>query len=185
MSGYTTGVTVQCSFMSSRPPSSHPPSSLTERHPTLERLRSISNLLDNAIQIPGTDYRIGLDPILGLLPAGGDIVGTVLSAYLIVEAARLQTPTNIIARMAFNIALETIIGAVPVVGDLFDFAWKANARNLKLLESQFDQPARPARPRPRQRWRVFLILMLLGLVLTLVIAGYIALLRWIVGLLGG
>ena len=121
---------------------------------------------------------------MGLLPAGGDVVGTVLSAYLIVEAARLQVPTNIIAQMAFNIALETIVGAVPVVGDLFDFAWKANARNLKLLESQFEPSMRLARPRPRQRWRIFLILMALGLVLALVIAVYVVLLRWLVSLFG-
>ncbi|MEO0408694.1 MAG: DUF4112 domain-containing protein [Cyanobacteria bacterium P01_A01_bin.135] len=165
---------------------SRPPNlSTTTTRPALERLRSLSDLLDNAIKIPGTDYRVGLDPILGLLPAGGDVLGTVLSAYLVVEAVRLRMPTAVVTRMAFNIVLEMVVGAVPVLGDLFDFAWKANARNLRLLESKLD-PDRPSSRSTRQsRWLVFGVLVVLGLVLGLVIVAYAALLRWLVGVFGG
>ncbi|MGB3613304.1 MAG: DUF4112 domain-containing protein [Elainellaceae cyanobacterium] len=167
--------------------SSRPPSSQLSRtgNPALDRLRSLSHLLDNAIQIPGTDYRVGIDPILGLLPAGGDVVGTVLSAYLIVEAARLRMPTNVILRMAFNVVLELIVGAVPVIGDMFDFAWKANARNIKLLESKLDPSGNFPRSAAGSRWLVFFILVGLGLLLALVLGIYIVLLQWLVGLFGG
>ena len=165
---------------------SKPPAPLvTANRPALERLRSLSDLLDNAIKIPGTDYRFGLDPILGLLPAGGDVVGTVLSAYLVVEAVRLRMPTSVVGRMAFNIVLEMVVGAVPVLGDLFDFAWKANARNLRLLESKLDPDHQSARSPRQSRWLVFGVLMLLGLVLVLVIVAYAALLRWLVGVFSG
>ncbi|MGF1536091.1 MAG: DUF4112 domain-containing protein [Elainellaceae cyanobacterium] len=168
--------------MSSRPPSPLP---ATADHPALGRLRSVSDLLDNAIQIPGTDYRIGLDPILGLLPAGGDVVGTVLSAYLVVEAVRLRMPTSVVGRMAFNILLEMVVGAVPVIGDLFDFAWKANARNVALLESKLDPNRQSSRSTQQSRWLVFLVLVILGLVLVLVVVAYAALLRWLVSLFSG
>jgi len=168
--------------MSSRPPSSQLSST---GNPALDRLRALSHLLDNAIQIPGTDYRFGIDPILGLLPAGGDVVGTVLSAYLIIEAARLRMPSNVILRMAFNVVLEMIVGAVPVLGDMFDFAWKANARNLRLLESKLDPSGQFPRSGTRSRWLVFFVLVGIGLLLALVIGIYIALLQWLVGLFGG
>lgn len=160
-----------------------PPS--TPPRPALERLRSLSDLLDNAIKIPGTNYRIGIDPILGLLPAGGDVMGTVLSAYLVVEAVRLRMPTAVVGRMAFNIVLEMVVGAVPVLGDLFDFAWKANARNLRLLESKLDPGHQSSRSAGQSRWLVFGVLVLLGAVLVLVIAAYAALLQWLVGVFSG
>jgi len=106
------------------------------------RLRSLSYLLDNAIPIPipGTGIRIGLDPLLGLLPTAGDGLGMVLSAYILIEAARLGASPALLARMAFNIALETVAGTVPALGDLFDAAWKANAKNLALLERHLQAP---------------------------------------------
>ena len=104
----------------------------TER--TLERLRAFSVLLDSSVQVPFINYRIGIDAIIGLIPGIGDAIGMLLSSYIVFEAARLQVPKSVLAQMAFNIALETIIGAVPLFGDLFDAAFKANIRNVKLLE---------------------------------------------------
>ncbi|MBC6475099.1 MAG: DUF4112 domain-containing protein [Hormoscilla sp. GM102CHS1] len=102
---------------------------------SIERLRTISRLLDNAISIPGTDYGVGIDPLLGLLPVGGDFMSSIFSAYMVVEAARLGLPRESLIRMVTNLILDTLAGTVPVLGDLFDVAWKANARNMELIES--------------------------------------------------
>ena len=108
------------------------------KHPkftSIQRLRKLSRLLDNAIAIPGTKFRIGLDPIIGLIPGAGDFIGTALSAYIVIEAARLGLPKQTLGKMVYNIVLESVVGAVPIVGDWFDFAWKANVKNIELLES--------------------------------------------------
>jgi hypothetical protein len=99
----------------------------------LRRLDRLSRLLDNAFAIPGTRFRIGLDGILGLIPGIGDATGAALSIYLIFQAARLGLPVSTLLRMVGNVALETVVGAVPIVGDIFDIVWKANIRNMALL----------------------------------------------------
>lgn len=106
------------------------------------RLAQLAWLLDNSIPLPGTRFRIGLDPLLGLLPGLGDLLGVLLSSYIVREAARLGAPPSVLTRMAFNVALEGLVGLVPLVGDVFDAAWKANQRNLVLLEAHFDNPRR-------------------------------------------
>ncbi len=115
----------------------------------LERLRRVARMLDNAIPIPGTRYRIGLDPILGLLPGVGDAIGTAMAGYILVEAVRFGAPRGVLVRMLLNIGVDTAVGAVPGVGDLFDFVWKANAKNLALLHEHLGQPAAPRRT---SRW---------------------------------
>ncbi|CAN5894981.1 DUF4112 domain-containing protein [soil metagenome] len=101
---------------------------------TLERLRHLSYLLDSAFRIPIIGYRVGWDAIIGLVPGLGDVVGMLFSGYIVFEAARLGAPKSVLARMVYNVALEVIIGAIPLIGDLFDAAWKANIRNVRLLE---------------------------------------------------
>lgn len=115
-----------------------PTSPVTARTQTLKRLKNFSNLLDRAIPIPGTPYRFGLDPILGLLPGGGDCLGAVFSAYIIWEAAKAGAPNAAIGKMAFNVIFETLVGVVPVLGDLVDVAWKANVKNVELLEAHLE-----------------------------------------------
>lgn len=100
----------------------------------LRRIRKIAKLLDTAIGIPGTKFRIGLDPILGLLPGGGDLIGGLISAYMIYLAASFGLEKPKITQMVKNIALETFVGFIPIVGDIFDFYFKANIRNLDILE---------------------------------------------------
>ena len=100
----------------------------------VNNLRRLSQLLDNAIPIPGTGYRIGLDPILGLLPGGGDTVAGALGAYIIIEAARMGLPRKVVGEMVGNIIFDSVVGMIPVLGDLFDVTWKANVRNMALLE---------------------------------------------------
>lgn len=97
-------------------------------------LRQVARLLDSAIEIPGTNYRIGLDPIVGLIPAIGDLISPLFTLGIIWQGRELGIPRVIQLRMVFNVAIDTMLGMVPVLGDLFDFAWKANDRNLALLE---------------------------------------------------
>ncbi len=125
---------------------------------TLKRLRNLSHLLDNAIRIPGTPIRFGLDPLLGLIPAGGDIAGALLSAYIIFSAAQLGVPRKSLVQMVSNILLETLVGTVPIVGDVFDAAWKANVRNMELLETHLDAPTSE-----RKANTLFIVLLLVGL----------------------
>ena len=103
--------------------------------------RLLARLLDDAIPIPGTSYRIGIDPLLGLVPGIGDVLGALLSAWILVIAARIGAPPAVLARMGLNMAIDALAGAIPVAGDLFDAGWKANARNLRLVEDWLERPA--------------------------------------------
>ncbi|MBM3834152.1 MAG: DUF4112 domain-containing protein [Verrucomicrobia bacterium] len=118
--------------------------------PGLRRIRSLSRFLDQSIILPG-GYRIGFDPIIGLIPAAGELITAALSCYMILEAYRLGIPKRVIAQMAMNVAAETIVGTVPVVGDVFDAVWKANMRNLRLVELAY-HPNLKSRP----AWRLVL-----------------------------
>lgn len=130
---------------------------MNDRLATLNRIRKWSRLMDNIIRIPGTNFRIGLDPILGLVPGAGDLIDAALSGYLVYLATRFDLPQEVIARMVLNIGLETVVGSVPLFGDLFDAYYKANIRNLALLEQHIQahdpelmQPAQPSQPPARK-----------------------------------
>ncbi len=118
--------------------------------PRLRRLDALGHLLDASIRIPGTRWRFGLDPLIGLVPGLGDGMGAILSAYIILEAARFGAPKATLLRMAGNVALETLVGVIPLLGDLFDAAWKANLRNLRLLHAHLEAPGRAGRA--SRRW---------------------------------
>jgi Domain of unknown function (DUF4112) len=90
-------------------------------------------LLDNAITIPGTQFRLGLDPIIGLVPVIGDLVGGAMSLGVLFLAVQYRVPTGIVGVMVFNVVVDTAVGGIPIVGDLFDFVWKANDRNYRLI----------------------------------------------------
>ncbi|MGB2926118.1 MAG: DUF4112 domain-containing protein [Limnothrix sp.] len=109
----------------------------TENLKKLQRIKSLSKLLDNAIAIPGTKFKIGLDSIIGLVPAVGDYLTLFVSAYIVYEAAQLGATKETITKMAGNVLVDGVVGSVPVVGDLFDFVWKSNEKNLALLEKDF------------------------------------------------
>jgi uncharacterized protein DUF4112 len=148
----------------------------------LERLRRVGHLLDNSFRVPGTNIRFGIDAIIGLVPGLGDILGGVLSLYIIAESARFGAPRALLARMGWNVALDTLVGEIPLFGDLFDLAWKSNLRNLALLEAHLEQPGAV-----RKANRSFLVLLSLALVLLTVGAVTLAviLLRFLDGLLKG
>ena len=110
------------------------------RADALSRVRAIARVMDDAIRLPGTNVGIGLDAIIGLVPGLGDVAGGVISAYVLVTAARLGVPRTVLARMLLNLGMDTLVGAVPVLGDLFDVGFKANVRNARLLEDSLALP---------------------------------------------
>lgn len=164
------------------PQPSHPP--VDARISTFRRLRRLSNILDNAIAIPGTSYRIGIDPIIGLLPGGGDFLGTAISAYIVLEAARMGVPRAMLQQMVWNIIVDTLSGTVPVLGDLVDLTWKANTKNIVLLEEHLKIPH--SQSGKKVDW-LFLALLfgVLLLVVICVAAIGVMFLRWLLGAIGG
>jgi hypothetical protein len=148
-------------------------------NPGTDRLRRIAWILDDLVRVPFTSRRFGLDPVLGLLPGGGDIAGGALSAYIVIAAARLGAPSSVILRMGWNIVVDTVLGAVPLLGDLFDATWKANRRNVALLERHMEQPGSA-----RRSSRFVLAGVLFGI--TAMVLGVAALtvlvVRWVIGM---
>ncbi len=105
----------------------------------LQKIRKIAKLLDTAIGIPGTKIRFGLDPILGLIPGGGDLISAGISAYMIYLATRFGLERAEMFKMIKNVAIETAVGSVPLAGDIFDAYFKANMRNLEILEKHIEK----------------------------------------------
>ena len=110
----------------------------------LNTLKHIARLLDSAFVVPGTDFRIGLDPLLGLVPGLGDLASPLFAIALLWQSRDLGIPRVVQLRMIFNVAIDALVGLLPVAGDLFDFAWKANDRNLVLLERHAYEQRRPS-----------------------------------------
>ncbi len=124
------------------------------RDPRIDRLKALSRLLDDSIGIPGTPYRIGIDPLLDLIPGIGDVLGMMASAYIIYGAQQLGLPRAALVRMLLNVAVDGVVGAVPFIGAVFDAGWKANVRNVALIEAHVHE----ARPGRRDFWLLVLIL---------------------------
>jgi hypothetical protein len=146
----------------------------------LSRLRGLSRLLDDAVRVPGTDYRVGLDPLIGLIPGGGDLIGGLISTYIVIEAARMGVPRTLLARMGRNILLELGVGTVPLLGDLFDVTWKANARNVALLEGHYAAPDRESKA--VSRWFIAGVVLVVLLAIVGTTAVSIWLVRWLLDL---
>lgn len=138
--------------------------------------RRVAWLLDDVIRIPGTNLRFGIDPLLGLLPGGGDLAGGVLSGYIILAAARAGAPSSVLVRMGLNVVVDAVVGTVPLLGDLFDAGYKANRRNAALLQRYVEAPAPVGRS---NRAVLVLVLTALGLVLIGAAALGILLIRWL------
>ena len=126
-------------------------------------------LLDSAFRVPGTNFSFGLDPVLGLIPWIGDLTTPLFSAVLLLHAVRMRIPKIVQLRMLMNAAIDFSIGVIPVIGDLFDFGWKANVRNLALLERHAN-PGTAARP---SDWAFVLIV--LGVLALLAITPFLIL----------
>ena len=142
----------------------------------VERLRRLAVLLDDSIPIPGTGFRIGVESIIGLSPGAGDLAGGAFSLYILLQAARMGVPRSLLARMGWNLAVDVVVGAVPLLGDLFDAGFKANMRNLALLERHVDRPTASARSSRR-------FVALLAVMVGLCVIGAVAVLVWLAHLL--
>ncbi len=99
----------------------------------------MAHLMDNQFVLPGTKFRFGLDPLLGLLPVAGDLASFAMSAVIVLTIARHGASGKIVALMLINIALDAIIGSIPILGSIFDFAYKANERNVRLLRRHYEE----------------------------------------------
>lgn len=142
--------------------------------PVARRVERMVHLSDSALQIPGTRVRVGLDPLLGLLfPVVGDALGGAVSLGVMFLAVQYRVPPNVIGRMVLNVAVDAALGSIPIVGDIFDFGWKANDRNFTLLMThRGDLPKRTT----LGYWLRISALLLLGLIL---VAAPIALVAWL------
>lgn len=107
---------------------------MNDNHRAVAALRRWARLFDSAFRVPGTGMTFGLDPLIGLIPGLGDLMSPALTLLILWQGAAMRVPKIVLVRMVLNAILDAGIGAIPVVGDLFDFAWKANEFNLKLLE---------------------------------------------------
>jgi hypothetical protein len=111
----------------------------------LARARTLARLLDSSVRVPGTGIRFGADAVIGLIPGLGDIGGAALAGYLVILAQRLGVPRAVVLRMLANVAVDTLGGTVPLIGDLFDVAFKSNLRNVALLERALERPTATTR----------------------------------------
>lgn len=103
------------------------------------RVEALERVLEGSIAVPGTKRKVGLDPILGLVPVVGDLIAAAMGLYLVWEARRLGMSKWQIARMTANVGIDTALGAIPVAGDLFDFVFRSNTRNLKMIQKHLDR----------------------------------------------
>jgi hypothetical protein len=105
-------------------------------------LEELARNLDSRWHIPGTGIRFGLDAVAGLIPGVGDVAAALVSGHIILHGWRAGAPGHVIARMVGNVALDTVVGSIPVLGSVFDVFYKANNRNVRLLRRNFDSVAR-------------------------------------------
>lgn len=146
----------------------------------LAHLRQFSHILDSAIRIPGTRFRVGMDGLLGLIPGVGDVTTGLASVFIIMTAARMGVPRAVLTRMIMNVAIDTAVGVVPLVGDVFDMAFKSNQRNVALTERYMTAPLEERRRTERvSRLQLIGLIVALVIVVVLGIVGAMAIVRWI------
>jgi hypothetical protein len=148
-------------------------------HEAREQLKKLAWLLDSSIYIPGTRFTVGLDALIGLIPVLGDLIGVAPPSLILAEANRLGASKSVLWRMAGNVGIEGLVGMVPFAGDVLDAVFKANQKNVKLLDAWYQNPGKTERA---SRW--FGALLVAMAVLFLGLSTYIgfAILRWAVGL---
>lgn len=128
---------------------------------TERRILAVSHLMDEAVAVPGTEFRFGLDPVVGLVPWVGDILSAAVGLWIIVEAARFDVPRVVLARMVLNTVVDLLVGLVPVVGDALDFVSRSNRANVELFRRHAADPSAPTGD--HARFFIGLALLALGL----------------------
>jgi hypothetical protein len=162
----------------SNPEAQYIPRGEPERRSAIDHLGVLTHLLDRAFRVPGTNWRFGVDAVVGLIPGLGDVIGSLVGGYSLWIAQQLGAPASVQGRMVVNLALDGVIGLVPLAGDLFDFAFKAHSRNHALLSRWLATPHRVQRSSG--------IVLAFGALVLLVLLGAAAwllvkVLQWVVG----
>ena len=139
----------------------------TSSTPALAHVRRLAKLMDAQFSIPGTNYRFGLDGILGLIPGAGDLSTFAVSGYMLMIMARNGASGYVLSRMVVNILIDAAIGSIPLIGDIFDFAFKANLRNLRLMEEHYAE----GRHRGSAMKVIIPVLIIVGLIIAAIIYG--------------
>ena len=144
-------------------------------------LDRLSNLLDGLFRIPGTSWRFGLDAIVGLIPGVGDTLTSLASFYILAAGVRYRVPKVTLLRMGFNIGIEYLVGVIPFVGDLFDFVWRSNEKNMELIRQRATVSAAEAKEGRKSDW-IFVGCIILALVALLVGTIFVSLwvLSWVI-----
>jgi hypothetical protein len=147
-------------------PDHRPPLSSFDADPRLRWVAHVARLLDSQFRLPGTSFRFGLDPILGFIPVLGDLGTTAVSVSLLLTMLRHGASGSVVVRMGLNILIDAIIGAIPVLGNIFDFAYKSNERNVELLRRHY------AEGRHQGSGRGLVVLLLVGFIALLGLVGW-------------
>lgn len=146
----------------------------------LVALRRFAFFMDEAFTVPGTPFKVGLGPLVGLIPGIGDVIGGVMSTWIVIGALRHRVPARIILRMIFNIAVDLLFGAVPVAGDLFDFLYEENVRNMRLLEKHRDRRRPPRSTAAIAFVAALIVLFVIAMAVGMVFA-MVAVVIWLIG----
>ncbi|MDB5021583.1 MAG: hypothetical protein JWQ28_2710 [Pedobacter sp.] len=147
------------------------------QQPGMGWIKNIAYLLDEQFRLPGTNFRFGLDPIINLVPVLGDIPGFLISAGLLLAMARKGASNKVVVLMGINILLDTVIGGIPLIGQLFDFFFKSNTRNLKLMREHYLE----GKHQGSGKGTILIAVIVMLIVLVLLVLGLIKLSGWIVG----
>jgi hypothetical protein len=144
-------------------------------NPALKHIDSLAKLMDAQFRVPGTNMRFGLDGILGLIPGAGDMSTFAVSSYMLWIMARNGASGYVMARMVLNVVIDAIVGTIPVLGDLFDFAFKANMRNMRLMQQHYKEGRHRG-----SAWKVILpvVIFMFIILVAIIWAGY-KLLSWL------
>jgi hypothetical protein len=145
----------------------------------LKLLNNLSNLLDNKFSIPGTNFRFGLDGIIGLVPYVGDFAGFAVSGYLVTIMMRKGAGIGILLQMFGNMLIDALVGAIPLLGDFFDLTFKSNRRNVELLKAYYAENPK----RPNAKWSFGAIAFVLMVLFALLLVAVWKVGAWVFGLL--
>ena len=147
-------------------------------NPKLKWVERVSYLMDEKFRLPGTNFKFGLDPLINLIPGAGNLAGFAISSAMVLAMARHGVSRKVLILMALNVALDSTIGAIPIIGQIFDFTYKSNSRNIKLLKQHYEEG------RHQGSGKGILVTIMIVLIVFLLVFLYVLwqILEWVTGL---